>query len=171
MPKILIIDDEPDLRMALTITLEDHGYEVVEGVDGSEALDLAVAHAPDVVILDLNMPNVGGLAALEILKNDERTSDIPVCILTAIKDPAQEHYATVLGADDFIAKPWLEERLVRRLAELIDRRAHRTGGAMSSDTCVRYEPLSTSPEAIIQDRMEQLTEMIRARHDTWETWS
>jgi CheY-like chemotaxis protein len=73
MPRILIIDDEPDLRLALTATLEDHGYEVVEGSDGSEALDLAVQYAPDPIFIDVNMPVIDGTAALEILRRGGAT--------------------------------------------------------------------------------------------------
>jgi CheY-like chemotaxis protein len=105
MPRILIIDDEPDLRLALSATLEDHGFDVEEGSNWSQALELAVKHAPDVIILDVNMPVVDGMTALKALKADGRTAGIPVCILTAIKDPTSEAYARELGAADFFGKP------------------------------------------------------------------
>lgn len=171
MFKILVIDDEPDIRLALSITLEDNGYEVVEGSDGSEALDLAIAHAPDLIILDLNMPNIDGFTALKMLKSDERTSHVPVCILTAVKDPSQEQHAAALGADDFIGKPWSEERLIRGLAELINRREAHSSGALSSSVSASDEPKIASPTVSDADRAERLTETIRARHNAWSPLS
>lgn len=171
MLKILVIDDEPDVRLALAITLEDHGYEVVEGADGSVALDLAVAHAPDLIILDLNMPIVDGLTALKILKSDERTSGIPVCILTALSDPSQEQCATALGADDFIGKPWSEEQLLRRLAGLIDRRATESGGSPASDVAASDRPANAFPGLFALDHAKRLAETIRTRHNTWSALS
>jgi len=167
MPRILIIDDEPDLRLALTATLEDHGYDVVEGSDGSEALELAVKHAPDAIFLDVNMPIVDGTAALEILKQDPRTSDIPICILTAVNDPAYQEYVLGLGAGAFYVKPWAEDRMMRRLAELIDSRTETSGGTISTDTCAQFAP-GPSPAVTFQmERSERLAETIQARHNTW----
>lgn len=164
MPKILVIDDEPDLRLALSITLDDYGYEVVEGVDGSEAMDLAVTHAPDLIILDLNMPNVDGLTALEALKADERTSSVPVCILTAVTDPKREERAFALGAGDIIGKPWSEERLVRSLGDLI-RKSHEAPGHGDAPDSGRRGLTSTHSSS--QERVDRLSETIRARHDMW----
>jgi len=170
MPRILIIDDEPDLRLALTATLEDHGYEVVEGSDGSEALDLAVKHAPDAIFLDVNMPVVDGTAALEILKKDPRTSDIPVCMLTAVSDAAYQEFVLALGADAFFVKPWSEDRMMRRLAEIIDTRADFSNGAMSADSCVQNAPTSSPAVTLQMDRSERLLETIQARHNSWVSW-
>ena len=68
MPRILIIDDEPDLRLALTATLEDNGYDVVEGSDGSQALELALQHSPDAIILDINMPVMDGESPVQVIE-------------------------------------------------------------------------------------------------------
>ncbi len=169
MPKILIIDDEPDLRLALSATLEDHGYEVFEGSDGSEALELAIKHSPDTIILDVNMPIVDGITALKILKGDERTSEIPVCILTAVKDVAYEYYVTELGAADFFLKPWSEDQMVRRLAELIDRPSHEVGGSTSDDNFARIESVLVAAELLKMDRADRLSETLQARHNMWVT--
>lgn len=170
MPRILIIDDEPDLRLALTATLEDHGYEVVEGSDGSEALELAVKHAPDAIFLDVNMPNVDGTAALEMLKQDPRTSDIPICMLTAVSDAAYQEYVLGLGADAYFVKPWSEDHMMRRLAEIIDSRADLSGSAMSADSCVRTAPVIFPALTLQMERSERLVETIQARHNTWVSW-
>ncbi|MDP6823762.1 MAG: response regulator [Dehalococcoidia bacterium] len=171
MPRILIIDDEPDLRLALGATLEDHGYEVFEGSDGSEALELAIKHSPDVMILDINMPVVDGITALKILKGDERTREIPVCILTAVKDVAHEYYVAELGAADFFLKPWSEDRMVRRLAELIEERSSGAGGSVTADTFAEYETASNLTEWLRMERNERLLQTIQARHNTWVSLS
>jgi|APSaa5957512493_1039668.scaffolds.fasta_scaffold93247_1 CheY-like chemotaxis protein len=167
MPKILIIDDEPDLRLALAATLEDHGYDVVEGTDGSEALELAVMHAPDVVLMDVNMPLVDGMTALRILKGDSRTAGIPVCLVTAVRDVSYQHYAIEMGASDFFVKPWNEARMIRRLAELITPCADGSGGSTLADAYVEFEPSSEQSQILMMDRCERLTESIQARHNTW----
>jgi len=167
MPKILIIDDEPDLRLALSATLEDHGFDVEEGSNGSQAIELAVKHSPDVIILDVNMPIVDGMTALKALKADSRTAGIPVCILTAIKDPTSEAYASEIGAADFFGKPWSEERLIRRLTEIIERRSNGSGGSMTMDICSSSNGLaSASIEANRIDRESRLMVTIQSRHNT-----
>jgi CheY-like chemotaxis protein len=171
MPRILIIDDEPDLRLALTATLEDHGYEVVEGSDGSEALDLAVQYAPDPIFLDVNMPVIDGTAALEILRRGgPRTSDIPICMLTPVSDAAYREYVLGLGADAFFVKPWSEDHMMRRLAELSDSRADLSSGAMSTDSCVQSAPVPSPAATLKMERSERTVETIQARHNTWVSW-
>jgi CheY-like chemotaxis protein len=170
MPRILIIDDEPDLRLALTATLEDHGYEGVEGSDGSEALELAVKYAPDAIFLDVNMPVVDGPAALKILKQDPRTADIPICILTAVSDASYEEYVIGLGADAFFVKPWTEDRMMRRLAELIDSRTGSSSGPMSDDSFIQYSPGPSLAVTLQMERSQRLVETIQARHNSWIIW-
>ncbi|MDA1257573.1 MAG: response regulator [Chloroflexi bacterium] len=169
MPRILVIDDEPDLRLALSITFEDYGYDAIEGVDGTEVLDLAVTHSPDLIILDLNMPIIDGLTALQILKNDERTFSIPVCILTAVKDPEREQRARSLGAEEFFSKPWSEEHLVRRVGELIRQHAVEVPNSDSSasDTPDAHEATVASSDTSSATRVARLSETIRARHNIW----
>ncbi len=167
MPKILIIDDEPDLRLALTATLEDNGYEVVEGTDGSEALELAIAHSPDLIILDVNMPIVNGITALKILKSDDRTSGIPVCILTAVVDPSNERYAIEFGAEEFFKKPWSEEHMVRRLSEIIAFHSGDFGGEAYTDNCVSSEPLFVTSQRLQMERDGWISDSLQARHNIW----
>lgn len=124
-------------------------------------------YAPDVIILDVNMPNVDGTAALEILLQDPRTSDIPICMLTAVSDAAYQEYVLGLGADAFFVKPWSEDHMMRRLAEIIDSRVDFSGGAMSADSCVHTAPVNSSEVTLQMERSERLVETIQARHNTW----
>ena len=83
MAKILVVDDEPDAVELVEFNLKSAGYEVVSAADGSEALKKARAHSPDMIVLDLMLPEVDGLEVCKILRRDPATSAIPIIMLTA----------------------------------------------------------------------------------------
>jgi CheY-like chemotaxis protein len=106
MAKILVADDNAQVRDLLELLLEDAGHQVTLCADGSEVLPASRAQRPDVVLLDLNMPDVDGFTALEQLRKDEQLRKVPVIIVTAAGRPDQMTRARDLGATDFIVKPW-----------------------------------------------------------------
>ena len=108
MARILIVDDSPDVRLALATILEDTGHEIVEAEDGDQVFDLAVAQNPDLVLLDVMMRRVNGFDALPTLKADTRTNPIPVIMVTAKGRPEDMAMARSLGAVDYITKPWAD---------------------------------------------------------------
>ena len=108
MARILIVDDSPDVRLALATILEDTGHEIVEAEDGDQVFDLAVAQNPDLVLLDVMMPRVNGFDALATLKADTRTNPIPVIMVTAKGRPEDMAMARSLGAVEYITKPWTD---------------------------------------------------------------
>ena len=108
MARILIVDDSPDVRLALATILEDTGHEIVEAEDGDQVFDLAVAQNPDLVMLDVMMPRVNGFDALATLKADTRTNPIPVIMVTAKGRPEDMAMARSLGAVEYITKPWAD---------------------------------------------------------------
>lgn len=108
MARILVVDDSPDVRLALATILEDAGHDVVEAEDGDQVFDLAVAESPDLVLLDVMMPRVNGFDALATLKADTRTSPIPVIMVTAKGRPEDMAMARSLGAVEYITKPWAD---------------------------------------------------------------
>ena len=108
MARILIVDDSPDVRLALATILEDTGHEIVEAEDGDQVFDLAVAQNPDLVLLDVMMPRVNGFDALATLKADTRTNPIPVIMVTAKGRPEDMAMARSLGAVEYITKPWAD---------------------------------------------------------------
>ena len=83
MARILVVEDSPDVRLALATILEDAGHEIVEAEDGDQVFDLAISENPDLVLLDVMMPRVNGFDALATLKADTRTNPIPVIMVTA----------------------------------------------------------------------------------------
>jgi DNA-binding response OmpR family regulator len=108
LARILIVDDSPDVRLALATILEDTGHEIVEAEDGDQVFDLAVAQNPDLVLLDVMMPRVNGFDALATLKADTRTNPIPVIMVTAKGRPEDMAMARSLGAVEYITKPWAD---------------------------------------------------------------
>ena len=108
MARILVVDDSPDVRLALATILEDAGHDVIEANDGDQVFDLAVAESPELVLLDVMMPRVNGFDALATLKADTRTSPIPVIMVTAKGRPEDMAMARSLGAVEYITKPWAD---------------------------------------------------------------
>ncbi|MDA1257352.1 MAG: response regulator [Chloroflexi bacterium] len=104
--KILVVDDEPDVRDLLANLLADAGYEIEEMTDGRDIVARATSWRPALIILDLTMPNVDGFEALKLLKADPRTAGIPVIVASA--QTQKETLVSVgdLGAADFLVKPW-----------------------------------------------------------------
>lgn len=105
--KVLIIDDEAVLRRLVRRSLEHAGYEVVEACDGAEAFDQVREHRPAVVLMDIHMPRLDGIAAIEGIRRID--NDIAVIVMSG--DPGRAALALERGASDFIAKPFDLERL------------------------------------------------------------
>jgi two-component system, cell cycle response regulator len=113
-PRLLVADDEPDAREALAQVLEPE-YDVVAASDGQQAVDLARAEHPDLVLLDLNMPRLDGFQALEHLRGDPSTTDIPVIFVSARTDDVIKVRSLDLGAVDYLQKPFSERELRARV--------------------------------------------------------
>ena len=108
MARILVVDDNPDVRLALTTILEDAGHDVLEAEDGDVVFDMAIEHQPTLVLLDVMMPRLNGFDALALLKADTRTNGIPVIMVTAKGRPEDMAMARSLGAVEYITKPWTD---------------------------------------------------------------
>ena len=114
-PRILVVDDEPDLLSVLRFGLEIEGFEVLEALDGETGLAMAREHAPDLLVLDLMLPRMDGYKVCRALKFDERFRRTPVFILSARSGETDRRLAMDLGADDFITKPYDMKDLVARI--------------------------------------------------------
>ena len=127
MARILVVDDSPDVRLALATILEDAGHEILEADDGDVALDIAVGRQPTLVLLDVMMPRLNGFDTLAQLKADTRTNSIPVIMVTAKGRPEDMAMARSLGAVEYITKPWtdgdVELRVQWALAAVKENRA------------------------------------------------
>ncbi|MFH2139097.1 MAG: response regulator [Candidatus Omnitrophota bacterium] len=119
--KILIVDDEPDIRDVLKITLECEGYDVVESTDGIDGLSKVHKAAPDLVILDNKMPKMTGQEVCEILKKDILLRHMPIIMLTGKGEIQDKIKGIDAGADDYIVKPFEPQELVARIKMILRR--------------------------------------------------
>lgn len=120
-PKILVVDDEPDALELIEFNLKAAGFDVVTAADGSEALRKARSMAPDLILLDLMLPEVDGLEVCKILRRGDETADIPIMMLTAKAAEMDRVLGLELGADDYVTKPFSPRELVLRVKNLLRR--------------------------------------------------
>jgi type II secretory ATPase GspE/PulE/Tfp pilus assembly ATPase PilB-like protein/CheY-like chemotaxis protein len=118
---VLLVEDEEQLRRVMKDLLQREGYKVAEARDGIQALDEVDRFAPDVIILDLNLPGLDGYGVLQQLRSRPATREIPVMVLTAKGDEDNEVRVFELGADDFVTKPFRARSLTARLEAVLGR--------------------------------------------------
>jgi DNA-binding response OmpR family regulator len=119
MVRVLVIDDEPDVLLLCRVNLRHAGHEVLEAGDGEQGIADALDSRPDVVVLDLMLPHIDGYDVLRTLRSDDRTSSLPVVILTAKTQQADRRRCLELGADAFITKPFTPDMLGDAVEELV----------------------------------------------------
>jgi two-component system phosphate regulon response regulator PhoB len=112
---VLVVDDERDLRTLLEFNLRQAGYQVVQAATGAEALSRARSLRPQVIVLDLNLPDVSGTDVCRLLKADDDTRGIPILMLTARGGESDRILGLELGADDYVAKPFSVREVVLRV--------------------------------------------------------
>jgi DNA-binding response OmpR family regulator len=120
---ILIVEDNADLRSFMTSVLHEK-FIVITAADGEEASRIALSQVPSLVLTDLMMPKFDGLQLTERLKSDERTSHIPVVLLTAKNEQQTKLQGLRMGADDYLTKPFSTEELLVRITNLVEQRKH-----------------------------------------------
>jgi DNA-binding response OmpR family regulator len=150
------VDDEPEIRELLKTVLEER-YEVFLGSNGSEGLKLALERHPDVVVLDIMMPVMDGIATCQALRGQVGTRDIPVIMLTALKDSADKIKAFKAGADDYVAKPFYPEELMARIESKL-RRASESRSATDS-------PLVAGAKVVVCGNLSLDTESMEVKID------
>ena len=120
MAKILIADDDPDILMLLASRLKSNMFDVVTAQDCNTAVKKAYAEAPDLILLDIRMPRVGGIKTFSNLKLYSRTENIPVIFITAFPGEEVEKEVRSMGANDFIAKPFDTEELLAKIKKALN---------------------------------------------------
>ncbi len=116
--KILVVDDEPQIRRMMRTTLTSSGYQVDEAMTGEEALEKLRSYQPDLILLDLNMPGMGGLEACRAMREG---SDVPIVILTVRNAEKEKVEALDAGADDYVSKPFGMQELLARIRAALRR--------------------------------------------------
>ena len=117
--KIMAVDDEPDIVKLVKISLEMANFEVVEAFGGQEALDKVQAAQPDLILLDIMMPDINGFQVCEKIKADPATKHIPVILLTAKGQRGDAEQGLNAGADDYIIKPFDPYELGEQVFEML----------------------------------------------------
>ncbi len=118
MTRVLVVDDEPQILRALRINLRVRQYEVLTAATGAEALDVAGKHPPDLVVLDLGLPDLSGLEVIEGLRG---WTSVPIVVLSGRADSADKVEALDAGADDYVTKPFSMDELLARMRAALRR--------------------------------------------------
>lgn len=118
--RILVVDDEPDLVMILRTALQTEGYEVVTASNGPDGLEEASNSEPDLMVLDVMMPGMSGFEVLKKLKEEPKTSQIPVIMLTGVSEREKIQEALSSGIDYYLIKPFEFDELIEKIARALE---------------------------------------------------
>lgn len=145
--RVVIIEDEPDVARLLEFNLRGAGFDVVTAATGGEGLSQVESTQPDVVILDLMLPDTSGYELCKQLRRDRRTSDVGVLMLTAKGEPEDRILGLEVGADDYVVKPFAVREVVLRVTALANRLAERRDRATTSDPShvLKVGPIELDP--------------------------
>lgn len=162
--KLLIVDDEERIRVALLDVLQTQGYEISQASNGIEALQKVKRESPDVIILDINMPRMNGLEVTRKIKVDDQLKHIPLIILTGLDDMEMRIKALKLGADDFLIKPPHMAELTARVRSLVKVKAY-------NDHMRNHQKELEAKVAERTQQLKQAWEQISQAHRTLKTSS
>jgi two-component system alkaline phosphatase synthesis response regulator PhoP len=155
--KVLVVDDEEDLLELLRFNLSKEGYQVSCATSGGEALKSVRSDVPDLILLDLMLPDIDGLEVARRLRHDSDTRNIPIVMLTAKGEEADIVTGLELGADDYITKPFSRKVLVARLRAVLRRKG---GEAPEEDSVIAIHDLVIHPgrrEVLVNGKPAKLT--------------
>lgn len=119
MPRILIVDDEPNIVLALELLMKREGYEIRSVDDGEKAVEAAAAFRPDLILLDVMMPKMDGYEVCQRIRSDASLKDMTIVMLTAKGREVEREKGLALGADLYITKPFSTREVVRKVKELL----------------------------------------------------
>ncbi len=144
MPRtILVVDDDPHIRQLLVFALGKAGLDALEAEDGEVALRIAAGHAPDLVILDINMPRMDGL---EVCRRLRAAGDTPILFLSSRDDEIDRVLGIELGGDDYVVKPFSPREVVARVQAVLRRTAGRPPAVAAAGGVIRHGLLTLDPE-------------------------
>ena len=133
--KILVVEDEPDIRKLVNYNLAQEHYKVIEAENGEQALKAIQRDKPHLVVLDLMLPGLSGIELCKILRERSDTAKLPILMLTAKAGEADRVVGLEMGADDYLSKPFSPRELVARVRAIL----RRADGAASQDTLPAYD--------------------------------
>jgi DNA-binding response OmpR family regulator len=119
-PEIMVVDDDPDTSSVLVRYIHREGFITIEATSGAECLRLVKDHSPDVIVLDLMMPEMDGFAVCRVLRADPDNAEIPIILLTARDDVDTRAEGIEIGVSEFVAKPVVRSELMERIRAQLD---------------------------------------------------
>jgi two-component system OmpR family response regulator len=143
-PRLLVVDDEPNIRDLLAASLRFAGFDVETASNGREALRAAEAAVPDLLVLDVMMPDMDGFTVTRTLR--ERGIDVPVVFLTARDETEDKVKGLTVGGDDYVTKPFSLEEVVARIRAVLRRTGHNDGAA-EGDSVLRFADIELDEDA------------------------
>jgi len=168
--KILIVEDEPDIARMLEYNLKKEGFRITVVSDGKEALRRTEREHPDIILLDLMLPEIDGLEVCRELRQNRDTSGIPVIMLTAKARETDKIVGLELGADDYITKPFSVAELIARIKALLRRLRDKEklpdvfkSGALTVDFSKIKVSLGNKPVELTSKEFELLSALIKAK--------
>ncbi len=168
--KILIVDDEKDIVKMLDYNLKNEGFRVISGFDAEDCLDLAKREHPDLIILDLMLPGMNGFEVCKQLRKEDKTSGIPVIMLTAKSQESDKIVGLELGADDYVTKPFSIRELVARIKAVLRRIKEKDKlaeilkiGGLTIDFSRISVSVKDKPIELTSKEFELLTTLIKAK--------
>ena len=165
-PRVLVVDDEPQILRALRVVLRDEGFEVVPAETGAEALDRAAVRPPQAAIVDLMLPDMDGI---ELTRRLREWSEMPILVLSAVGEEEQKVLALGAGADDYVTKPFGSRELVARLQAALrrggrgDEQPAIRAGDLEIDLAARAVRLRGEPVHLTPIEFELLRTLARNR--------
>ncbi|OPX85645.1 MAG: Alkaline phosphatase synthesis transcriptional regulatory protein PhoP [Pelotomaculum sp. PtaB.Bin117] len=124
MPRILVVEDEKNILELVRFNLEREGYQVLTALDGVRGLELARTEAPDLILLDVMLPEMDGLEVCLELRNDTMTKSIPIIMLSARAEELDRMLGLEMGADDYVTKPFSPRELSARIKNRLNENKH-----------------------------------------------
>src|SRR6266487_1398577 len=167
--RVLIVEDEPDIRELVVHHLEREGYQVSVAASGEEALRQVQASPPDLVLLDLMMPAMNGLEVCRRLRQDPVTASLPIVMLTAKGDEIDRVLGLEIGADDYVVKPFSPKELLARVRAVLRRAKPAPGaaaiamGALAIDPGTRTVTVQGAPLTLTHKEFELLSALADAQ--------
>ena len=159
MPKILVIDDDRAINELVKINLELQGHVVIQGFNGTEGFALAKQEQPDLIVLDVMMPEVDGFTVAQRIRQTDSIADIPIIMLTALSQLNDKVSGFNIGVDDYLTKPFEIEELVLRVRAMLKRTDLIPKSSAVRDL-LTYKNITVLPEIYsvkIDDKVQRLT--------------
>ena len=143
--KIMVVDDEPDIRELVKFNLEKEGFDVISVADGETALEEVRTRHPDLIILDVMLPGINGIEVCYRLKSEAAFKTIPIVMLSAKSDESDQLVGLKIGADDYLVKPFSPKVLVAKISAIIRRSETVASSTQHEEPVIRYKGLFMNP--------------------------